>query len=100
MLPLRTCGVCSPICPASVPDSLPDELQTSLDTAYTLGRELAGGGMSRVFVALEEALGRDVVVKVLAVELVAGLSAERCPPRCTPPVWRAYPRYASASLIG
>jgi serine/threonine-protein kinase len=33
--------------------------------------------MSRVFVAREEALGRDVVVKVLAPELAAGLSAER-----------------------
>jgi serine/threonine-protein kinase len=33
--------------------------------------------MSRVFVVREEALGRDVVVKVLAPELAAGLSAER-----------------------
>ena len=33
--------------------------------------------MSRVFVAREEALGRDEVVKVLAPELAAGLSAER-----------------------
>jgi serine/threonine-protein kinase len=60
-----------------VPDPLRDQLQTSLGTAYTLGRELDSGGMSRVFVAHEEALGRDVVVKVLAPELAAGLSAER-----------------------
>ena len=33
--------------------------------------------MSRVYVAREEALGRDVVVKVLAPELAEGLSAER-----------------------
>jgi serine/threonine-protein kinase len=33
--------------------------------------------MSRVFVAKDEALGRDVVVKVLAPELAEGLSAER-----------------------
>jgi serine/threonine protein kinase len=46
-------------------------------TAYTLTRELGGGGMSRVYVAREEALGRDVVVKVLAPELAEGLSAER-----------------------
>src|SRR3954468_15177243 len=33
--------------------------------------------MSRVFVARDEALGRDVVVKVLAPELAEGLSVER-----------------------
>jgi len=33
--------------------------------------------MSRVFVARETALGRDVVVKVLAPELSASVSAER-----------------------
>jgi serine/threonine-protein kinase len=58
-------------------DPLRDPLQTTLGSAYTLGRELGGGGMSRVFVAREEALGRDVVVKVLAPELAQGLSAER-----------------------
>src|SRR5437764_2433000 len=77
MLALRTCGVGSLTRLASVSDSLRDQLQTSLGTAYTLGRELGGGGMSRVFVAREEALGRDVVVKVLAPELAAGLSVER-----------------------
>jgi hypothetical protein len=30
-------------------DLLHDQLQTSLGTADTLGRELGGGGMSRVF---------------------------------------------------
>ena len=49
----------------------------SLGPGYTLERELGGGGMSRVFVARDRALGRDVVVKVLAHELAAGLSAER-----------------------
>ena len=54
-----------------------DGLAAALGGAYTLGRELGGGGMSRVYVAREEALGRDVVVKVLAPELAAGVSAER-----------------------
>jgi tetratricopeptide (TPR) repeat protein len=48
-----------------------------LSGAYTLERELGGGGMSRVFVADEIRLGRKVVVKVLSPELAAGISAER-----------------------
>lgn len=60
-----------------MPDRLRDQLQTALGAAYTLARELGGGGMSRVFVARDEALGRDVVVKVLAPELAEGLSADR-----------------------
>ena len=60
-----------------MPDTLRDQLQTTLGAAYTLERELGGGGMSRVFVARDAALERDVVVKVLAPELAAGVSAER-----------------------
>jgi tetratricopeptide (TPR) repeat protein/tRNA A-37 threonylcarbamoyl transferase component Bud32 len=56
---------------------LRDQLQTTLGTAYTLGQELGGGGMSRVFVADETRLGRKVVVKLLSPELAAGVSAER-----------------------
>ncbi|MEO5903977.1 MAG: hypothetical protein ABIQ55_08200 [Gemmatimonadaceae bacterium] len=44
-------------------DDLRTQLQTTLGAAYTLDRELGGGGMSRVFVAREMALGREVVVK-------------------------------------
>jgi tetratricopeptide (TPR) repeat protein len=56
---------------------LRDRLQSSLGDAYILERELGGGGMSRIFVAHESALGRRVVVKVLPPELAAGVSVER-----------------------
>ena len=60
-----------------MPTSLRDQLQAALGTAYRIERELAGGGMSRVFVATEVALGRPVVVKVLHPELAADVTAER-----------------------
>ena len=53
------------------PDTLP------VVDGYRVERELGGGGMSRVFVATEVALGRRVVVKVLGRALAEGLSAER-----------------------
>jgi serine/threonine-protein kinase len=52
-------------------------LQAALSPSYQLESELGGGGMSRVFVATETALGRRVVIKVLPPELAAGLSIER-----------------------
>jgi tetratricopeptide (TPR) repeat protein len=54
-----------------------EQLQATLGTAYALERELGGGGMSRVFVAHEIALGRSVVVKVLPSDLMAGVNVER-----------------------
>ncbi len=62
--------------PARVTD-LRIQLQSTLGDGYTLERELGGGGMSRVFVARDNALGREVVVKVLAPELSAEVSLER-----------------------
>ena len=56
---------------------LRQRVQESLSGTHTIERELGGGGMSRVFVANEHRLGRRVVVKVLAPELAAALSAER-----------------------
>src|SRR6059058_1333956 len=52
-------------------------LQSALGTSYQLDRELTGGGMSRVFVAVDQVLGRKVVVKVLPPELAAGVNRER-----------------------
>jgi serine/threonine-protein kinase len=52
-------------------------LQTTLGATYTLERELGGGGMSRVFLASDATLSRQVVVKVLTPELAQGMSADR-----------------------
>jgi serine/threonine-protein kinase len=56
---------------------LREQLQQTIGSVYVFERELAGGGMSRIFVAEEIELGRKVVVKVLSGELGAILSAER-----------------------
>ena len=56
---------------------LRDQLQGTLGAAYSLERELGGGGMSRVFVATETALGRTVVVKVLPPDLVGSVNMDR-----------------------
>ena len=56
---------------------LRDELQRTLGGTYTLERELGGGGMSTVFVARDNSLGRAVVVKVLPYELAAAVSVDR-----------------------
>lgn len=45
-----------------------DALQAAVGDAYRVERELGGGGMSRVFLATEVALGRQVVIKVLLPE--------------------------------
>jgi TolB-like protein/Tfp pilus assembly protein PilF len=54
-----------------------EDLQRALGTAYTIERELGGGGMSIVFVATDNALGREVVIKVLPQELAATVSVDR-----------------------
>ena len=56
----------------TTPDPLP-----SLNSQYRIERELGGGGMSRVLVAHEIALGREVVIKLLPPEMAAAVSTER-----------------------
>ncbi|MDA1080259.1 MAG: serine/threonine-protein kinase [Gemmatimonadetes bacterium] len=54
-----------------------DEIKTAFAAGYDIERELLGGGMSRVFLANERALNRQVVIKVLPPELAAGVNRER-----------------------
>jgi serine/threonine-protein kinase len=59
-------------------DDLFDQLQQTFGSShYTIKRELLAGGMARVFVAHDEALGREIVVKVLPPELTYAFSAAR-----------------------
>jgi serine/threonine protein kinase len=53
------------------------QLERDLGSAFVFDRELGGGGMSRVFLATERALGRMVVIKVLPSELAGEVSVER-----------------------
>ncbi len=59
------------------PSDLIDVLRPCLQDRYDLERELGGGGMSRVFVAVEHALGRRVVIKVLSPELGQAVNVDR-----------------------
>jgi serine/threonine-protein kinase len=52
-----------------VPDSTFQRLTSALAATYELQRELGGGGMSRVYLATERGLGRDVVIKTLPEQL-------------------------------
>ena len=56
---------------------LSTRLSASLGSGYTIERELGGGGMSRVYVATDRELGRQVVVKVLPPEAAHGVSVDR-----------------------
>ena len=54
-----------------------EQLQHALGERYTLERELTPGGMSRLFLATEPALERQVVVKLLPPDIESEVSAER-----------------------
>jgi TolB-like protein/tetratricopeptide (TPR) repeat protein len=56
---------------------LVDQLGTALGPAYTIERELEGGGMARVFVAFDDTLQRRVAVKVLPEHMAAAVSVDR-----------------------
>lgn len=54
-----------------------ERLQRSLGNGISVERELGGGGMARVFLARDNALGRPIVVKALAPESTAAVNVER-----------------------
>lgn len=58
-------------------DPFRTRLEQALASQYRFIKELGGGGMSRTYLADEPALQRRVVVKVLAPEMLEGLSVER-----------------------
>ncbi|UCG85885.1 MAG: protein kinase [Gemmatimonadota bacterium] len=58
-------------------NDLKDRLQAALGDAYRVERELARGGMSRLFLANEVSLNRQVVVKLLPPEMASEVSAAR-----------------------
>src|SRR5438067_782494 len=58
-------------------EDLRERLKSYLGEAYTFDRELGGGGMSRLFLAEETQFGRQVVIKFLAPDMAADISAER-----------------------
>ena len=59
------------------PGDLLKQLQRTLGDGYAVERELARGGMSRVYLAKEISLGRDVVIKALSPDLAAEVNFER-----------------------
>ena len=56
---------------------LQERVQAAVGSGYRVERELGGGGMSRVYLAKEVALGRSVVIKLLAPELTSEVLAAR-----------------------
>jgi TolB-like protein/tetratricopeptide (TPR) repeat protein len=58
-------------------DSLESQLRQTLAGTHTVDRELFGGGLSRLFLGRELRFHRQVVIKVLPPEFIAGVSAER-----------------------
>src|ERR1043166_1016366 len=58
-------------------DAVSQRLAAALGAGFRVERELGGGGMSRVYVARDDRLDRDIVVKVLEPDSAGEFSADR-----------------------
>ena len=58
-------------------DILQSQLRKTLAGTHTVERELPGGGLSRLFLGTELRFQRQVVIKVLPPNFIAGVSVER-----------------------
>ena len=54
-----------------------ERIQAAFGTTYRIEREIGGAGMSNIFVAIDAALGRSVVIKVLPPKMSDQVSAGR-----------------------
>ena len=60
-------------------DELTTRLSAALGATYAIERELGGGGMSRLFLARDIVLKRQVVIKILPPDLTSEMgAAEAC----------------------
>ena len=66
-----------PLPPQEPRIDLEQRLQAAVGDQYRILKELGGGGMSRVFLAEEVRLGRQVVIKLLPPEMGAAVNVER-----------------------
>ncbi|MEJ7809642.1 MAG: serine/threonine-protein kinase [Gemmatimonadaceae bacterium] len=62
---------------SGVTSDLFESLQAAVGEAYRLTREITGGGMSRLFLAVESSLERQVVIKVLPPDFTSSVSSAR-----------------------
>src|SRR5689334_17565089 len=76
-MPAGRVSRCARGCCARMFSRVDQDLESALAGRFRIERELGGGGMSRVFVAEELALGRRVVIKVLPDEIAHSVSVER-----------------------
>jgi serine/threonine protein kinase/Flp pilus assembly protein TadD len=73
----RPAAIISAVAEPASETSLIEQLSAALGDRYSVERELSGAGMSRVFVAQERALARQVVIKVLGPQQTHRVSMDR-----------------------